>query len=639
MKQRYLLLSLLLIAQCATLKAQHQTTEFDSTSVYMEDSGLSHVYIHKLTTLNDYTGCKNNSVQKLDYDPLSAYVKFNKVLVHRAAGGTDTIYDEQTGKQQSEVRDYIAPARMIYWGASQKMLNIGHLDPGDKIEIWSYRKGYTYALLADDDSKYIPPMRGHFYDIVPFWSNHPVKEKVYSVSIPSEKYVQYKVYNGEVKTILDSISDSNRIKYTFTKTNITPLAREPHSLANNDIQCKLLISTSPDWESKSRWFYNVNESYGSFNSTPELQKKVNELLKPAKNETDSISILTHWVADNMRYAGISMGEGEGYTLHNAQMNLTDMCGVCKDKAGLLVAMLRAAGFKSYAAMTMAGERIDRIPADQFNHSVAVVERRDGSYELLDPTWVPNVRELWSSAEQQQGYLIGLPEGADLAETPVSDPENHYIRINATSEIKRNGTLVCEISITAEGQSDNAVRGVFDCRMSEWQSNLEREILRIAPNAEIESVTHTDNDRYLEQPVTISYRFKVKDYALVTKEEIAFIPFSARNFYARAMSHINFTETLETRNYPFADRCSRLVTIEESIKLPHKYEQLHFPQINGVAGGAAAFGCKYWLSDNMLHFGESVVLQKRIYDAHEWPAFKQTVNNQNTLATTPVILTR
>lgn len=51
---------------------------------------------------------------------------------------------------------------------------------------------------------------------------------------------------------------------------------------------------------------------------------------------EKIAVLTHWVADNIRYAGISMGKGEGYTLHNTKMNYTDRCGVCKDIAGTLV---------------------------------------------------------------------------------------------------------------------------------------------------------------------------------------------------------------------------------------------------------------------------------------------------------------
>ena len=72
---------------------------------------------------------------------------------------------------------------------------------------------------------------------------------------------------------------------------------------------------------------------------------------------EKIAVLTHWVADNIRYAGITMGKGEGFTLHNLKMNYTDRCGVCKDIAGTLVAFLRMAGFEAYPAMTMAGSRV------------------------------------------------------------------------------------------------------------------------------------------------------------------------------------------------------------------------------------------------------------------------------------------
>ena len=60
---------------------------------------------------------------------------------------------------------------------------------------------------------------------------------------------------------------------------------------------------------------------------------------------EKIAVLTHWVADNIRYAGITMGEGEGFTLHNTKMNYTDRCGVCKDIAGTLISFLRMAGFE------------------------------------------------------------------------------------------------------------------------------------------------------------------------------------------------------------------------------------------------------------------------------------------------------
>ena len=628
-------------------------TLFDSTGVYMEESGLSHVLTHKCIEMYSFNGCASHSTYKIDYDPLSAYCNIERVLVHRTSGRTDTLL--WPGRENNiPVYDYIAPARMIYWGSSQKMVEIGHLDLGDKLEIWTYKKGYTYALLQDDvpslnttfaglpdnDDRFVPPMRGHYYDIVPFWSDQPVKQKVYQLNILDSKKLQYKVYNGELNVKKEAADEAGRSLYTFcNKEDIMPLKREPRALANNDIQCKLLLSTSPDWQAKSRWFFGVNEDYGSFNATPEVQKKVNEILRGANNEMDSISALTHWVADNIRYAGISMGPGEGFTLHNQQTNFTDRCGVCKDKASTLIGFLRAAGFKAYAAMTMAGERIDRIPADQFNHSVCAVQTRDGKFMMLDPTWVPNVRELWSSAEQQQGYLIGTAEGCDLMETPISPAENHYLRILGESTIDNDGTLTGTLTVTAEGQSDASVRGIFSARQSEWRSNLELELLRVAPNAEILDIQYNDPDGYLDHPVSITYRYRIPHYAAVDKTTISFIPLSARKLFRRAMGHLNFNLTPETRTQPFADRCSRLVDIRETITLPFAPSRLHYPMVDGIANPAASFGCGFQMEGNVLTFGEQAVFGKRLYDAEDWPAFRASARAQVKVSETPVILTK
>lgn len=637
MKKFSLLIAAVGMVFCASAQV-HQTTLFDSTQVVMEESGLSHVVHHQRIRVEDYAGAKELCAITVDYEPQSAYVEFRDVRIH-PKNGKDKVLISKEGVNTT-IYDYVAPARLIYWGASQKMVQVGHLEPGDEVEYTTYRKGFTYALLGDDDSKYIPPMKGHFYDIVPFWSKTPVQHKVYQVDVLTSKKLRFEIYNVPAGTVrVDSIQRGDRTIYTFKRDNIQPLEMEQSALANNDIEAKLLLSTAPNWESKSMWFYNVNEDYGSFDCTPEIQAKVNEIVKGCKSEQDSIAALTHWVADNIRYAGISMGEGEGYTLHKAEMDFKDRCGVCKDKAGMLVAMLRAAGFKAYAAMTMAHERIDRIPADQFNHSVCAVQHRNGKYEMLDPTWVPNLRELWSSAEQQQGYLMGLPEGATLMYTPISDPVNHYLRVNATTQILKDGTLEGGITITAEGQSDQSVRGIFSCDPSEWTSNLERELLTIAPNAEILDIQTSNPDKYLEQPVSITYRFRIPHYATIDDDNLAFIPLSARNFFKRTMSHLRFNTDTEVRTQPFSDRTSRLVEIKETITLPSAYEKLNFPFIGGVANPAASFGCQYWMEGRTLNFAETVMLGKRVYEASDWPAFRQVVKNQKMLANTPVILTK
>jgi hypothetical protein len=384
----------------------------DRTMVRVEESGLSHVDKEMFYKVLNAEGAKTLQSLTFGYDPLSAYVEVREMKVIRAAGGVETV-------PLSAVKDYPAPARAIYWGAREIIIPAGRLEPGDGIWVKTYQKGFTYALLAADapagaradaqtDDRYIPPMKGHFYDIVPFYSSFPVKVKSYRVTMPTTKKVQFEMYNGQARHYVHLLGDQT--EYFWEMQDILPFKGEADMVDLSDVAPKLLLSTSPDWRAKSLWFYKVNEDYGSFEFDDEIKAKVDEIIRGARTDWEKISRLTHWVAEEIRYSGISMGPGEGYTLHKGTMNFRDRCGVCKDKAGMLVTMLRAAGFTSYAAMTMAGSRIDRIPADQFNHSVTLV-KVDGQYHLLDPTWVPGVRELWSSAEQQQEYLMGVPEGA------------------------------------------------------------------------------------------------------------------------------------------------------------------------------------------------------------------------------------
>jgi hypothetical protein len=164
--------------------------------VFDLETGLTYVNIHRLYKVFTPAGALQLSVIKFDYDPLSAYVDIEKVVVHRQGDGG-------TSQVTSRVLDYPAPARAIYWGAREKMIEVGRLEPGDAVEVWLFRKGFTYALLNDeqgDDDRYIPPMRGHFYDIVTFYSDDPIIEKVYRASIPADKVLQYEFYNGEVKS-------------------------------------------------------------------------------------------------------------------------------------------------------------------------------------------------------------------------------------------------------------------------------------------------------------------------------------------------------------------------------------------------------------------------------------------------------
>lgn len=592
----------------------------DSTAVRVAESGSGSFTVHKKFKVQTESGAVAKHVVKYDYDPLTAFAEFRYATIHRADGSTEEI-------DVSEALDYVAPARAIYWGARQIMLDLGRLVPGDVVEYEIAKKGFTYALLADgdDESRFIPPMRGQFYDIVPFWVNEPTVRKVYRVSVPMSKDMQFQFYQGECASSMRFV-DGCKV-YTFSMDDVIPFMREPNMVDLFDAAPKLMMSSTLQWKDKSLWFNKVNEDYGSFEPTPEAQKKVDELIKGKKTEMDRISVLTHWVADNIRYAGISMGKGEGYTLHNTEMNFTDRCGVCKDIAGTLISFLRMAGFEAYPAMTMAGSRVESIPADHFNHCVAVVKLSDGTYMPLDPTWVPFCRELWSSAEQQQNYLPGVPEGSDLCLTPVSAPENHYVRIRADNRLSSDGTLSGEFTISAEGQSDSNIRRIFtNGWQSDWKLSMERQLLAVSRNARLVSVDWgKDPKDYQAAPVSITFRYEIPGYALKGNGELLFKPMVMNNLYNQVKSYLRIDTGIEERKYGFKDSCSRLVELEETVRLPEGFVMESAPKSDNMSSDAADFEGSLSVEDGKLVLHQRLALKKRVYDANDWDGFRQAVN--------------
>ena len=61
------------------------------------------------------------------------------------------------------------------------------------------------------------------------------------------------------------------------------------------------------------------------------------------------------------------------------------------------------------------------------------------------------------------------------------------------------------------------------------------------------------------------------------------------------------------------------------------------RIDGVASPAVNYGCGFQLEGDKLFFGENAMYNKRVYDAADWPAFRQAVRNQKVVASTPVLL--
>lgn len=614
-------------------EGQDQVLVFDRTEVDVAETGLSTMNFHQLIKVLTVEGAVRNMSRIFEYDPKSSKVEIRKISIWR--DGREMVQD------LAAVKDVVSPARAIYWGNRALVMQLARLKPGDGVEIQTARKGFILALLAggEDEERYIPPMRGHFYDIVPFYSSIPVLEKSYSVRIDRDKPLQYKFFNGAAET--EARLEGDRLVYRWVQRNIQPLKTEPNMGSPDDVAPKLIVTSTATWNEKSAWFYKANEDYPAFAVTPEVKKKVDELLAGVTDEEKKLYILTHWVAENIRYSGLSMGKGEGYILHPGAMTFRDRCGVCKDKAGMLVTMLRAAGFDSYPAMTMAGSRIEDIPSDQFNHSVTVVRRGDGRYQLLDPTWVPGTRELWSSLEQEQQYLMGVPETAGLMTTPWSEPGKHTIQVTSDCAILNNGDLTAAVDIAAEGQGDAAIRrNMLRLPRATWRNYIDGMATAIAPGAVVDAVEFSD-PYDLAGPMRIKLRFHSPGYAQIAGDEILFKSPVLKQYLTDGATafFLNIKTDAAERTYPVNGRCTLNCRWLETVRLPDGFRLKEIPAAVALDGPAAAFTRTVAQEPGMLTIRQELTLKKRIFPVEDYANLKPVLDTLNAQRTRVFVLSK
>ncbi len=607
---------------------------FDRRVVQVEATGLSRTVQHTLRKALTANGARQLAVELLPYDPLSAEVEVLRCRVLPAQGGVRDV-------DLATVIDSPDPQSLIYWNSKHKTVPIGRLEPGDAVELVTRRVGFTYALLdgdrGADDSRFVPPMKGHFYDIVPFWSTWPVAEQRYRVTVPLDKHLQYQFYNGAAE-VSDRIVEGRRV-LTFTMAGFRPLEKEAGMVALSDVAPKLLLTTAADWKAKAVWFHEVQEKASCFAVTPELKQIAAEITAGLATDEDRVAALNHWAAENIRYVGLHMGTGEGYTLHPASMTLRDRGGVCKDKAGILVALLRAAGYESYPAMTMAGERIENIAADQFNHCVTVWRKPDKTTVLLDPTWIPGVREMWSSREQQQEVLMGLPEGADLLTTPVSPPEKHPLDVTVRSTLKADGTLEGTLKLAADGQSDAALRRTYRGRVrSEWPALDEAMLTSVDPQVVFLKVSRSDPDD-LTKPFSMEIAFRIPGYARRLEDgSLLLVPLAARHPVGQAMhaDEVALSTKPAERRYPVRVGCSKLVTLSERMTLPAGAKVEGLPEAVKL-DGSGRFNAIWKMTGGELSVEETLTLTKRIFSPEEWPSLRAALDAFRRLSETAILV--
>lgn len=565
---------------------QHVVVVTSRTYVSVEESGLSHNTERRVLKVLDSDGIPDASVLRFDYDPATQFISLKWVKIYKADGKVIEV-------DKTKIKDLPQPLSGIYWPMRMKLLGVTGLQPGDAVAYEVYKKGFQIAYLMqseneNEDEKYIPPMKGHYYDVFLFEETVPVEEKRYEIHIPHNKPFHWEIYNGEVA---GGHKFDEKIDYYFWyKKDMPAIPDEKRQPDRSDFVTKLVLATVKDWKEKSVWFFKTNEPM--FIPDEEIKKKVGEIVSQGKTDREKVKLLLRWVAHNIRYAGITMGKGEGYTLHSGKMTFEDRCGVCKDIAGMLITMMRAAGYKAYPAMTMAGARVENIPADQFNHCVVAWEKGDGKYEMLDPTWMPFDMDTWSRAEGEQDYLIGSEKGEDLMRTQPYKFEDNIFEIWGSATIDKEGNLDEKIKIEGTGYADTRMRRALAYKsFSEGRGFYQKLLSTISPVLKLKDFKNSDYHD-LNKNFYITANYSVKGFAAIGGKGMRFkIPLSNPPLKEERWSPYLVLAPWKERKNPAMFWFPQMVKINEVVKIPSGFVAKNLPWEKSFSGDFVEYNLK------------------------------------------------
>jgi transglutaminase-like putative cysteine protease len=332
---------------------------------------------------------------------------------------------------------------------------------------------------------------GEWSDDNVFEGSGYIRHMTYEIYEPDDKPLKRIVLRDEVKGTMKHTSEkiSNGVKLQrWDITDVPRMFDEPAMPSYEVVLQRLMVSTTPDWESVSKWYWNVSKPHLDA-TTPEMKQKVDELTAGARTDMDKIKAVFYEVAQKIRYMGITPEQDRpGFEPHDVKLTFNNKYGVCRDKAALLVSMLQAAGFKAYPVLVNVGTKRDQdVPEPAFNHAIVGVELKKGEHVLMDPT-AENTKDLLPSYECDQSYLVCRPDGDILRTSPIHPPEENMMRVKTTATLTAAGTLEAHSELRFDGINDTEYRDVFSrMKPDDKLRFFERNLKHTMPGARVKSL--------------------------------------------------------------------------------------------------------------------------------------------------------
>jgi tetratricopeptide (TPR) repeat protein/transglutaminase-like putative cysteine protease len=325
-------------------------------------------------------------------------VDLRAARVYRANGTVDETIE--TG--EAPVNN---PAIAMYTSTRSFVVQLPRLAPGDVVEL-RYRVDETTPRNDFGDT---------FSETSYFQSFEPVASAEYVLLTPRARRVPLRVPEG-LRVKREERDEGELHVARVSAENVAPLLPEPLMPPLPEVAAPLGASTFASWEDVGRWFWGLARD--QLDSDAETRKLARDLTKGLTDEREKVRAVYDFVVQKTRYVALEFGI-EGFKPRRCTLTLSRGWGDCKDKAAVIVALLRELGIPARMVLVRTGMR-GLAPTDApsyafFDHAIAYVPSLDlyldGTAEYTGMTELPAMDRgaIGLQIVDGQGKLVRLPE--------------------------------------------------------------------------------------------------------------------------------------------------------------------------------------------------------------------------------------
>jgi len=566
---------------------EYQKTVYnsDGTSKTYDD-----VYVKVLTE----KGKRSNRQISFSYTLPYSTVKIETLEIIKPSGEVVPVNIEENSR---EVINQDQMSANIY-NPNSKVLQAGipGLEIGDIVH---------YITFRDTVKARVPDT---FSDYSVFEYDLPILNTTYEVVAPTDKPLVNIELKDSVKdtVIFSETKNKDTITYKWVVSDVPKAFPEPSMPAMYTVVQRLLVSTISDWQDISRWYWKLCLPHIEA-TTPEMKTKVEELISGCENSSEKITNIFNFVSQDIRYMGITPEkEAPGYEPHDSSMTFENRYGVCRDKATLLVSMLRLAGFNAFPVIINAGPKKDEeVPQPYFNHAITAVKGDDGEYILMDST-DESTKRLLPAYLSDCSYLVATPEGDPLRTAPIIPAEENMMIIDNVGIIDENGTLNVDTELNFNGINDNAYRGYFAKQKPEdVKKYFERVLSGSISGAKLKGFEMKPVDMLdTSTPLSVDLSYTVDNY-VKGNDTVAIIKPPSIGVRVGMINFIIGNTGLQKRKYPMKTQIACGIKESFDMKLDGCVgAPIEVPDFTNIASRVVTYGVKIDANQNSLK-GESM----------------------------------